>query len=270
MKNYFLSILIILVSTQANAQGASGSAALTGVMGAGAAAVSGAMGYKELDQCKPGNYIACVMAAGLFLQAGASAYSATQAFKTQKSVSGGAGPDAGGDWGASPEVWGNYGSEAGFNAALDQGIKTLENKGYKIDKKNQTFTTPDGKKSPLSALSSPKAMLNAGLIKPEDMPEAEAIAKKIADKLKVVSVGLAGGGAGGGGGKSTSYVYEDPYASLYKSAKEKPNGPRTAGLTRVLASGESIGAQTDNIFNMIRRRYEQKKQDNIFVGDEKK
>jgi hypothetical protein len=148
-------------------------------------------------------------------------------------------------------------------------LKEQERGGYKVNK-DGTITTPKGKIS-IGALASGKSMHEAGLISADEIAAYDKKNKDLSDKFKVVSVGVSGGGGGGSGGsyKSASYSYDDPYKNLYGNmGGEKPNAPRTSGLTRTLASGESIGSQSDNIFEMIRRRYQQKSEEKIFVGQE--
>lgn len=150
-------------------------------------------------------------------------------------------------------------------------IDELNTKGFKIDPKTGNITTPGGKSFPASTFSSAQSMIDAGMSK-ASVEEALKITKAIADKYKVNSIGLAGGGGGGGGSSSSksSASQFDPYASLYGSNKEKPKDAKTTGLSRTLASGESIGTQTDSIFEMISRTYKRKNAENIFVGPDNK
>jgi hypothetical protein len=146
--------------------------------------------------------------------------------------------------------------------------KENERFGYKVNK-DGTITTPKGKIS-IGALASGKSMHDAGLISADEIAVYDKKNKDLADKFKITSISVGGGGGGSGGAyKSSSYSYDDPYKNLYGNmGGEKPNAPRTSGLTRTLASGESIGSQSDNIFEMIRRRYQQKSEEKIFVGQE--
>jgi hypothetical protein len=165
-------------------------------------------------------------------------------------------------------------SEMGRWAADANGtLARMKAKGYTFDPKTDTVTTPKGK-FPTKAFASGAAMADAGLISPDQVGAIDAALKDLAkDKYRVVSMGVGGGGGGGGGSSYSSpkIVYEDPYAAygaLGAGADgDKPNAPKTEGLTRTLASGESIGSSVDDIFKMVTRRYQVKASENTFVGD---
>jgi hypothetical protein len=151
-------------------------------------------------------------------------------------------------------------------------LARMKAKGYTFDPKTDTVTTPKGK-FPTKAFASGAAMADAGLISPDQVGAIDAALKDLAkDKYRVVSMGVGGGGGGGGSSYSSpKIVYEDPYAAygaLGAGADgDKPNAPKTEGLTRTLASGESIGSSVDDIFKMVTRRYQVKASENTFVGD---
>ena len=145
-----------------------------------------------------------------------------------------------------------------------QDVVKLNDIGYEIDSKGN-MKTPKGT-IPSDMLSSGDKMAKAGFLTPgEGLAYDEALKKLSKDGPRVSSVSTSGGGgAGGGGGVAMpDFNLDEAYKNMF--GKEKPNAPKTKGLTRSLASGESIGAKTDNIFEMISRRYEQKKQEKIFV-----
>ncbi|OFZ14487.1 MAG: hypothetical protein A2Z20_00665 [Bdellovibrionales bacterium RBG_16_40_8] len=133
--------------------------------------------------------------------------------------------------------------------------------------KNGNMITPEGN-IPKDLMDSGKKMAEAGFLSPKDASAYdEALAKAKKNMPSVASVPVNGGGSGARGGGANSEMPDTSFDDFYKNmyGNQTPKDPKTKGLTRTLASGESIGSQTDNIFEMINRRYDQKKQEKIFV-----
>jgi len=275
-KNLFISLVMAISFSPVKsfAEGAATGLATSVVGMATTNIIMNEIAAKEfLDGCKGGVAWGCVAAGLALVTVIQMAESSDSASNTKKEFSAGGGDfdvDRNNDSGGGGGGPGGGGPEAA--AAYSKAKKELDNlaknHNLKFDPKNNTLTDPKGKKHNIAALGSGKAMLDAGLITPEQAAELDAELKKMQDKAKVIAVGIASGGGGGGGSTraTASYKYEDPYANMYGNAGERANAPRTSGLTRTLASGESIGAQTDNIFEMVHRRYQQKVEEKIFVG----
>jgi hypothetical protein len=138
-------------------------------------------------------------------------------------------------------------------------IRDLKAKGVTYDPKTDMVTTPKGK-IPLSQVGNTTAMLGNGMMKPEDVAKLEKLMDQVKDKAKVSSVAIGGAGGGGGGAAGrTKFVVDQgpgfPGLGAFMGGQQIGK-PQTAGLTRQLASGEVIGSQTDNIFEMINRSYQ--------------
>ena len=175
---------------------------------------------------------------------------------------------------------GGGGSGTGFaNQQINEGLKNLEGKGYKVNAAAGTVTTPNGE-MPMSAFSSPESMAAAGYDESSVNAARAAIGKlnadaveKYGDKANVVAMGLdsrgGGGGAlGAGGGEGVSFDGSDPMAAYLASLKNKMNkkrGPASVAGMQRMAGGEPIGVKMDNIFEMVHRRYQKKRKANIFI-----
>lgn len=277
-----ISTLAVLSPNTANAQSGSamgGQTKAMGILSAGMNVATGKMLYSQCAACSakhPCPWL-CVMGAMSYAQAGVALMSALSGSKTQSGFAGG-GTGVGGWEGGNPD-WDNWptlgqnlsGEDLKLYNDIAGGLKEGEKKGYKFDPKKNTLTDPSGKAHNVASIGSLQGMVDAGLMKPEDIPEAEKAIAAAADKYKVVPVGLAGGGGGGLGGagsRAGSSSFDDPYAAYLKQLAGKPQDPKTAGLTRSLASGEVIGASTDNIFEMVHRTYRRKAEEKIFIGQQ--
>ncbi|MCB0366044.1 MAG: hypothetical protein H6624_17530 [Bdellovibrionaceae bacterium] len=232
---------------------------------------------------------ACPMAAMAFLQAALDAgaagesdgvYAATEYNPNFPTTPGGELPGGGTLPGTVPGGGVGGGSGTSFaNPRINEGLRNLENKGYKVNAAAGTITTPNGE-MPLSAFSSPEAMAAAGYDEASVNAARAAIGKlnrdaveQYGDKANVVAMGLdsrgGGGGAlGAGGGEGVSFDGSDPMAAYLASLKNKMNKKRgpanVAGMQR-MAGGEPIGVKMDNIFEMVHRRYQKKRKANIFI-----
>jgi hypothetical protein len=180
-----------------------------------------------------------------------------------------------GDWGNTDLGNGMTGNQFDRQLAVNEEnlapiLTDLNKKGLGIDPKTGMIKTPTGMKNP-GQLDSGKAMAAAGLIDESQIAEADKILeadKKNRPKFKNIAMtSTAGGGYSSRGPSSAGAGYEAPAYKFNFGEKEKPNAPKTAGLVK-LAGGEAIGSQSDNIFEMLHRKYQQKSSEKIFVGQE--
>ncbi len=273
--------IVVLTSSNGWAQGGSASAGLTQVAGGISVVASGAGAYYTCTACHTCKAAACtmtcVMCASLVANTATSAAGMAGAGSTQGDLSNGAGLCTPGDtscaggYGPNPTPStpgaGGFGGGPNGNCAPADLVclgNIASSNGYKYNPADNSISTPKGK-FPASALASGQSMAAAGIIGKDEVGKADALIKAINDKMKVSSVGVAGGGGGGGSGGGVKYEYtnDTPLGGM-----QKPKGPTTAGLTRTLASGELIGSQVDDIFEMITRKYQEKSKENIFVGQQ--
>jgi hypothetical protein len=266
--------------TQTNARQSNQEAAKETSSGAGMAmaanvAVAGMMAVPCFKP--PPDMMACAMMAMSLAQAGADSGAKDAANNTFDGFNNGGPGGGGGSPTTTPrDEFGPFTPDLAKMNILDrQGLyrfnkeqtDKLKSMGVKYDPKDGTVTVPGGKKFSAGNFASAKAMADAGA-SPEFIDQVSKMNKEIADKFRVSSIGLAGGGGGGGSGGSQRYPasYNDPFAALYGMNREKPKDAQTSGLSRQLASGESIGTKTDSIFEMISRSYKRKTQENVFVS----
>lgn len=142
-------------------------------------------------------------------------------------------------------------------------LKLAAANGVTLDSKNGVVKTPRGN-IPIKAFASVKSLVDGGYLNAEEGKELDAKIKKISDSLKPLN--FAAGGGGGGGSASFKPTKLPDFNFGNNMNQERPREPATEGLTRSLATGESIGSSTDNIFEMIGRKYRQKNEEKIFVG----
>ncbi|MCB0350246.1 MAG: hypothetical protein KDD38_03625 [Bdellovibrionales bacterium] len=270
--NYSLIVLGLSVSilSTANADIATMAKGLA-TQAAALGAVNLVVGEKAMEKCDEGAVPMCSIATMSFAQGLADEVTKDDSGNTNKTVSKSSSNfnDGFGNPNSNPgDTRADNPADQELQLEVNEKIAKLAKKGYSVNPKTGEVTTPKGK-YPSSAFASGKAMADAGLIPPDQVADVDAMMNKILkDSYRVVSIGIASGGGGGSGrsGNTTSsYEYENPYKSLYGNLG-KPKDPRTAGLTRNLASGDSIGARTDNLFEMIKRRYQEKSKEKIFVG----
>ena len=217
-------------------------------------------------QCSSTNIPACQIASMMAAQVVVSSLAKQSAGRTGSDASSFDpwGAPGGGGGGSSPSR-----PDLGVDMPdIDRDIRNnfpdLRNNGFDVDVENQTVTGPDGKSMPFSSLT-PENLLAEGLIGQEDIEKLNEVMK--AQSHSVTSIGLAGGGGGGGAGASrrpTTYEYYDPFAQFGQSS-HKPRDPKTSGLSRQLGNTH-VGIASDNIFEMIHRRYQSKVEQGIFVS----
>jgi hypothetical protein len=264
---------------------------LTKVIGYGAAAALTISMVKNAGKCKSTNPRACarMVSAGL-----GAAWSLKQTRNVQISeasacVSGAAVSTVGGDCGSfavtstsTPEDIELAVDEAHDNNPTTRDVKqklkdVAEKAGFKVDPKTGNMTLPNGKSLNMKT-ASPAEMQAAGL----DMGEVKAMindayneaAEKVAmdgiDGTEGLLSEATGGGMPGSLGSDLEYI-DDPIAGgALATEGMTPRGPAAvaAGKTKIVR-GELIGAQGDDLFLMITRRYAHlnKHQGHTFIQD---
>ncbi len=159
-------------------------------------------------------------------------------------------------------------------------IEELNAKGINLDSKAGTITTTDGKKYPISAFSSPKAMAAAGM-SPADVGAAakalDGINKQLAAQIPSV-----GGGTGssmevdssGGGTSARGSAYQGSSGDgapgladyLAKLKANTTKGASDIAAGKAIRYGDSmIGVESDNIFDMLHRRYQKLRSEGQFI-----
>lgn len=141
-------------------------------------------------------------------------------------------------------------------------------KALGINASNGKVTLPNGNTLDASALSSPGALANAtGLTEDQArlaLGEINSKSKQYADLSKYKLSFTGGGGAGGAGGGG-SVSSGDPSFNLQGMfGQRKPAQAKVAGLEKVVG-GSTVGVATDNIFQMVQRRYTEKKKESFFA-----
>mgnify|MGYP001579730566 CR=1 FL=1 len=263
----FTFALAIPTHAQDSGQGNAGSSAAQSVLTAGMNVATGAMLYTACKATTPPSIPLCVMGglsvaqAGLDLLTSKSSKSAAQAFSNA--------PSGSADWEnldlGNGMTGGQLDDKLAFVDSKNNALKKdLAKLGVDVDK--GTVSTPKGTKA-LSSLGSGKAMADAGLISVDQIDEIDAAIKKNQSKYANIAMNNSIGGGGGGSGGSRSPARFDLPATDYSSLfgeKEKPNAPKTAGLVKTI-DGQPYGASVNNIFDMIRNRYEIKTREKTFV-----
>jgi hypothetical protein len=188
-------------------------------------------------------------------------------------ASSGSGSNGGGaDYGDNPY--------ASLPAAAREALAKMNALGYKVDLKNKTFTTPDGHSISAKDATSGSAVesqlgLPAGTYA-KGMDMMAEIAKKNGITMDGAGVSASGArsddGAGGyGSGLAQGEGYDgsggkigDKNKSGANSAGRLPASALVAGLTSTY-NGERIGVASDDIFQMVNRRYLLKNDQDAFI-----
>ena len=131
------------------------------------------------------------------------------------------------------------------------------------------ITMPDGSSKPWSSFSSAGALQAAGFDSKALMAKVAEVEKNI-DMSAAKGTGLREGEGAGGGAASPPAASNEPLenrmpASIVDYAKERAG--MVAGKT-VEAGGEPIGARGDNLFEIIHRAYDRKRDGNQFLLEE--
>lgn len=165
----------------------------------------------------------------------------------------------------SPTGSGTGGGDTGFTDEVKKNLDKLASKGVTVDSKNGTVTTTDGSTMPASAFSSPGAMAAAGM--------SDATIKAAQDALagaggvegmqaSVGSMGVDGGGGGYSGAAGGSSEYQGSSLADYFNSLNKKKGDKDRLIAgKSLTYGKDpIGVKVDDIFMMVHRRYQKKRQ----------
>lgn len=226
------------------------------------AAMNGAIGGYMLSQCPDSGWMCAMGALALAqaaLQMASAADSGAVGDATALNVPSGLSDSSF----TQPQDQGQLNDlKAGYDKLnVPQKLKELAAKGYTVDPKTGTVSTPNGPVA-ASSLSSAAGLESLGM-SPEQaqniMDTTRKIAKKVADKYKVDAMGIDSSAGGGGLMASTFHPTEfkmDPgLAALFANKKAKsPAGSKGPGFQRT-SDGEPIGVKSDDIFEMVHRRY---------------
>ncbi len=273
--------------SQAHAKGAHSSSSTNGMQGLISVGANVAMGGQMMSAFSASCPIPClvpllVMGLLSFAQAGGSGDAAGESFNAADMTN------------LCPECFGgltdinelNDNAKAGVFAldpsmSLDNGpysnvgelqnaMKDLAGKiketGYKIDLENKKIIDPNGKETSFSAAND-MISNGTGLSDSEHSAVKKALLTaqgKLNSKYRVSAVKFDSGGAGG----NSSFKFEpvetsDPFADYFKRRQELRKPASVSGFTRII-QGEAIGVNGENIFDMIHRRYQEKRKKNIF------
>ncbi len=167
-------------------------------------------------------------------------------------------------------------AQADINLAnLKKVQKDLAAKGWKINEKTGTVTSPEGKTYSGDMMSSQQALNNSGLSN-LDFNKVNNEMKKMKEQGEALAKGADAAGdsfadtpAGGSGSVNPVVVANPMDAGAHAFA---PNGlglnrnpAQVAGMSKSF-NGESIGVAKDSLFDMIDRRYELLKKDDKFLA----
>ncbi len=154
------------------------------------------------------------------------------------------------------------------NAALNNAKKN----GITIDPKTGKATLPNGKVVDPSALGSAAGVAGAfGISEAEAQKALDQANKKNSailakygdlDKYKLSFAGGGGGGAGDGGGRGPAS--EGFKFNFGGGGNRKPAQAKVAGLQKIVG-GATVGVASDDIFQMVKRKYEEKNKTDFFA-----
>lgn len=150
-------------------------------------------------------------------------------------------------------------------------LKKIEDAGFKVDLKDNTFTTPDGHSMSLSSASNGSAVESQLHLPPGTFAKGMSLVEDIAKRQGVAN--NAGEGAesySGSGNMSEGTNSADNINGSKKNdggLSRTPASTLVAGLTSKY-KGENIGVAADDIFMMVTRRYQLKHQQDSFITPE--
>ncbi len=149
-------------------------------------------------------------------------------------------------------------------------LTNLEKDGISIDEKNGMLHTPDGS-VPLSTFADVSEGMEALGANEDQIAQVLALSQQVADQFGANVVGMEVNTGGGGGRPAMGRIQlddSDPLGDYLRSlrgpASQKSAAERVAGKSRMLG-GEPIGVAADNIFEMVHRRYQQKRKQGLFI-----
>jgi hypothetical protein len=287
-----LFCFLISTSLQAN-EGARDSASENSNQQMIGAVANGVAGAAFTAQCVSGQMHACALAALSFAQAmmnqsksgesadvagviGDYSYDPYNYDPSGTEYGGNDGGGAGGDGGGGNGSGANDDLMNDFkNLNIPSQISLLESKGFKVNTDEGVLETPDGK-VPLSKLgggSGGGGGLSGLGLSPGQIADAEGIMEEAAEKvMKKYKFGVETGGGGGASGqakyKRPNIDTSNPLSGLLSQLNKKGRKPASvAGMHRVVGDGEVIGVKHDNIFDMIHRQYQKRRQESYFYEE---
>ncbi len=138
-------------------------------------------------------------------------------------------------------------------SSAEAAAAALKKKGYDVDLDKGTLTTPKGTGS-VGAASSGLGLADAGLLDPALADDYDKLADKM-KKQKINVVAMGGGGGGGGGRSYRAPASSDDGYNFNFGLGLKPKAAKTTGLSKEFGT-DKIGVASDNIFDMVSRRYQ--------------
>lgn len=129
-------------------------------------------------------------------------------------------------------------------------LKELKKLGYEFDTKTGKVKTPKGT-ADANMLQSGQALADAGLIDPNDAGKYDKIMASVKDKIKM---SMSSGGAAGGYTRKPSSTSEGDMDFDFGRPKAQIQAAKTSGLSKNFGN-DPIGISTDNLFDMVHRRY---------------
>jgi len=248
-------------------------AAGTAVSHGVSAALNTEFAKKMFGLCKANPWaVAACIAGGLGATAALVQLSTQGEYTEACQQVGGCGGGGGGDGNDDSDRTGGGGdgttSTSRTRQTARQTIKDLKKLGYSVDEKGNV-STPKGNITPAMMAGGGRALSEAGILTPEQGAEFDKIMKEHGNKIKMVSMG---GGGGGGGGSSArkpasfSDTPYDPYAGMGGFVGEKPEAAKTSGLSKNFGN-DPVGIATDDLFQMVHRRYKSLSDKNTFIAE---
>lgn len=163
---------------------------------------------------------------------------------------------------------------------LNSDLKALAKEGFSYDPATGNIKTPKGSINPAS-LGSDAGMAAAG-VSPEmldkikkELNNANIAGQKVIERLKAQGIGADGDGGGGEaiadlgpeGNPRDPRFDPNKYLAAMMAKKNNANAAArgVAGLSRQMGDGV-IGVAGDNLFEMVKRRYESKRKEGIFIS----
>jgi hypothetical protein len=227
----------------------------------------------------PPNMALCAMGALALMQAGKDDGAAGQSAGTAlTSLSAGQGSsnstNPGTTAGTTPGASGpgsatDGGSTGGYaDPNIAAGLAALGQNGITVTPKG--VTTADGVTTPASAFSSSAGMTAAGFDGAGAAKAVAAIRAALADsgmnaaRVSGVALNEGGGGGNGGGGNLEPLEFKAPKLNGLEKAQD---ANKLVADKSVMFGGDPIGVSVDNIFGMIHRAYDKKRESKDFIDE---
>ncbi|MDZ4661219.1 MAG: hypothetical protein SGJ18_06320 [Pseudomonadota bacterium] len=159
-----------------------------------------------------------------------------------------------------------------FQNQINKGLNSLEQYGAKLDSNTGSLTLPNGQEVALGGVGGSVGDIAKKLGVDEDQAKilADELSKQKKNALAAANDSKFEMIAGGGGASSSPpQSSADTNLDRYFGARpmRKVATSKTAGLTKNIG-GDRVGIAQDDIFQMVRRKYEDKKSESFFIeGD---